>query len=76
MLWCSEKAVAEQFVAMLNGNNIFDKFHLYWQVQFTESALLKVSNDIMMARDARKSIILILLDLRTAFDTIIFFLID
>lgn len=76
MLWCLEKAVAEQFVAMFNGNNIFDKFHLYWQFQFTESAFLKVSNDIMMARDARKSIILILLDLRTAFDTIIFFLID
>ncbi len=63
-----EKVVANQLVTALNKHNIFDKFQS--GEHSTETALLRVSNDIMMASDADKCTILVLLDLRVAFDTV------
>ena len=36
----------------------------------TESALLKVKNDILLNMDAQKVILMVLLDLSAAFDTV------
>ena len=47
--------------------NFQSGFH---QKQSTETALLRVSNDILMNADEGKSSIIILLDLTAAFDTI------
>ena len=53
----------------------YDGLHLqfqsaYKQIHSTESALLKVKNDILMNMDAQKVILLALLDLSAAFDTL------
>ena len=42
----------------------------YKEHQSTESALLKVKNDILMDMDAKKVTLLVLLDLSAAFDTV------
>lgn len=56
---------------MLNLHKTFEKFQSgYRQLHSTETALLRVSNDIIMASDAGKSTILVLLDLSAAFDTV------
>ena len=66
-----EKVVANQLVTVLNNHSIFDKFQSgYRQNHSTETALLRVSNDIMMSSDAGKCTALVLLDLSAAFDTV------
>lgn len=47
------------------------RFQSGFRAQYsTKSALLKVLNDLLLAVDAGKSVILVLLDLSAAFDTI------
>ncbi len=66
-----EKVVAGQFVSHLKENNLLEKFQsAYKQFHSTESALLRVSNDILRAIDNKHCIALTLLDLSAAFDTI------
>ena len=53
----------------------YDGLHLqfqsaYKQIHSTESALLKVTNDILMNMDTQKVTLLVLLDLSAAFDTL------
>lgn len=63
-----EKVVAHQLTVALN---ILDKFESgFRQRHSTETARLRVSNDIMMSSDADKCSILVLLDLSAAFDTV------
>ena len=52
-------------------NNLADTYQsAYRPLHSTESALIKVKNDIMFSLDANKWVLLVLLDLSAAFDTI------
>ena len=66
-----EKVVCNQLLLFLNNNNTFDKFQSgFRQKHSTETALLRVSSDILMRADAGECSVLLLLDLSAAFDTI------
>ena len=67
----SERAAADQLIdhMTINGQHLelqsaFERHHS------TESALLKVKNDILLNMDAQKVTLLVLLDLNAAFDTV------
>ena len=62
-----EKAASCQVTSYANNNNLGDKFQSAYT---TETALLKVKNDILQSLDKNKVVFLVLLDLSAAFDTI------
>lgn len=64
---CAFMQLNEYFVT----NSLYGKFQsAYRQGHSTETALLKVKNDIMLALDSKTDVVLVLLDLSAAFDTI------
>ena len=66
-----EKAACKQLVHHIESNNLFDSLQsAYRSRHSTESALVKVKNDIMFAVDSNKVVLMVLLDLSAAFDTI------
>ncbi len=66
-----EKVALSQFTSYLDTFNILDPFQSGFRaLHSTESALLKVTNYILLSIDSGSSAILILLDLRAAFDTV------
>ncbi|CAB4003243.1 Hypothetical predicted protein [Paramuricea clavata] len=66
-----EKAVAVQLTDYLTENHLHEKFQCaYKPCHSTETALLRVQNDILQALDNGDSVILVLLDLSAAFDTV------
>ena len=66
-----EKAVALQLNDHLARNDLHVPFQsAYRSCHSTESALMRVHNDIMISLDNGKSVILVLLDLSAAFDTV------
>jgi hypothetical protein len=66
-----EKAVLKQMVTHMDENNLFCPIQsAYRSNHSTETALLKIQNDILLALDSGKGVILVLLDLSAAFDTI------
>ncbi len=66
-----EKAVFYQISPYLNTTNTFDKFQSGFRaLHSTDSALLKVHNNILLSLDSGSCAILVLLNLSTAFDTI------
>ena len=66
-----EKAVSEQLKQHLKDNSLYDSVQsAYRKFHSTETALLKVHNDILMALDKDCTVVLIMLDLSAAFDTI------
>ena len=66
-----EKVVAAQLLKHLEKNNLLDKMQsAYKSGHSTETALLRVHNDIMMAVDKKKHVFLVLLNLSAAFDTV------
>ena len=66
-----ERVVAQQITSYLCQNNLFPEFQsAYRQYRSTETALIKVVNDIIRALDDGDLALLTLLDLSSAFDTV------
>ncbi len=67
----TERAVAVQFVDYTRINGLNELLQsAYSEFHSTETALTRVHNDIMLAMDNQKVVLLLLLDLSAAFDTI------
>ncbi|CAB4035181.1 Hypothetical predicted protein, partial [Paramuricea clavata] len=66
-----EKAAAGQLLEHLANNNLEEPFQsAYKRFHSVETALLKVQNDILVAIDNHKCVVLLLLDMSAAFDTV------
>ena len=66
-----ERVVAEQLLHHLDINSYLDKYQSAYRPGFsTETALLKVINDSLISINSGKVVLLVLLDLSAAFDTI------
>ncbi len=66
-----ERVAASQLQQYLMDNNLYGKLQsAYRKHHSTETALLRVQNDITRALDNRKDVVLVLLDLSSAFDTV------
>jgi len=66
-----ERIVLSQLLAHLDNNNLWPAFQsAYRSHHSTETALLRVFNDLLQASDSDKVSILTLLDLSAAFDTV------
>ena len=66
-----ERIVCVQLVDHLKAHHLYEVFQsAYRQLHITETALLRVQNDLLRAVDTHGGAILVLLDLSAAFDTI------
>ncbi len=66
-----EMAASSRLTEHMNNNNLTEKFQsAYKPLHLTESALLRVKNDFIAAIDNHKAVLLVMLDLSAAFDTI------
>ena len=66
-----ERIVAHKVQTYIQENNLHDVMQsAYRPYHSTETALLKIHNDVMIALDEGNEIILLLLDLSSAFDTV------
>lgn len=66
-----EKIVFLQLQSFLSTNRIYETFQSgFKSLHSTETALIRVLNDILMITDSGASVILIMLDLSSAFDTV------
>ena len=67
----TEKVVALQLIDYITENHLDETFQsAYKLLHSTETALVRVNNDILVALDNHQSVILLLLDLSAAFDTV------
>ena len=67
----TERAVAAQLQEHMQVNGLFPELQsAYRQYHSTETALLEVKNDLLMAMDKGQVTLLVLLDLSSAFDTV------
>ena len=67
----TEKVAATRLIAYLQNNNLFEPFQsAYKQFHSCETALVRVQNDILRAVDNNCCVVLLLLDLSAAFDTV------
>ena len=66
-----EKAASCQVIDHVDSNNLGEKFQSsYKKTHSTESALLKVKNDLLQSIDENKAVLMVLLDMSAAFDTV------
>ena len=65
------KIVADRLNNYLTANNLHEPFQSAYKHRHScETALLRVQNDILQSLDKRKCVVLLLLDLSAAFDTV------
>ena len=66
-----EKSVAFQLNNYLKNNNLHETFQSAYEVHpSTETAMVKVQDDILYAMDSNRAVVLLMLDLSAAFDTV------
>ena len=66
-----ERVVCTQLITHLKLNGLYELFQsAYREFHSTETALLRVQNDLLLSVDEYGGVILVLLDLSAAFDTI------
>ena len=66
-----ERVVASRLNTYLSDHSLYDKFQsAYRSFHSTETALLRVQNDILTSLDNQNAVALVMLDLSAAFDTI------
>ena len=66
-----EKAASSQVIQHVNDHNLGEMFQSAYKAHHsTETALLQVKNNIMQSLDDNRVVLLVLLDLSAAFDTI------
>ena len=66
-----EKAATKQLIQHKDSNNLREKMaSAYREHHSTETALLRVSHDLLMSMDRKKCILMVMLDLSAAFDTV------
>lgn len=67
----AEKAVAQQTISHIEANGLFPVMQsAYRKLHSTETALLRIRNDILMNMNSQHVTLLVLLDMSAAFDTI------
>ena len=67
----TERFVAQQLQHFMDVNGIYGVYQSAYRPQHSaESALLRIHNDVAQSIDIRRSVLLVLLDLTAAFDTI------
>ena len=66
-----ERVAAKRLLSHMSLNGLHEPFQsAYKQFHSTETALLRIQSDILLALDQRKCVLLVMLDLSAAFDTI------
>ena len=66
-----ERAVAQQLISHLHRNKLMDIYQsAYRQYHSTETALLRLQNDVLAELDEGNCVMLVMLDMSAAFDTI------
>ena len=66
-----EKIVVKRIASYMESNGLNEKYQsAYRKNHGTETALIKIHNDILRSLDTRNGVILVMLDLSAAFDTI------
>ena len=66
-----EKLAHDQIVAYLKNTNILDPFQVGFRKRYcTQSALLKITNDILIGMGKKQATLLLQFDFSKAFDTI------
>ena len=67
----TERVVLNRLVDHVSRNNLQEKFQsVYKPNHSTETALMRIQNDILMTLDNKRGVLLFLLDLTAAFDTV------
>ena len=67
----TERFVAQQLQHFMEENRIYGIYHSAYRAHHSaETALVRIHNDIAQSIDSRRSVLLVLLDLGAAFDTI------